>query len=174
MAQRSGQSQVLTPLRDRNGSITATLGMITDITDRKKVEDALKRHAALLDVSYEAIFSWELDGNILSWNQGAERLYGYNSKEAIGLNSHQLLKPPFYIEFNVIKKILLDNNMWTGELVHRTKEGKYITVESRLQLINDSLGRLIVIETNRDITKRKQTEKQIEAAMDELRRSNKS
>ena len=161
-----------TPLRDRNGSITATLGMITDITDRKKVEDALKRHAALLDVSYEAIFSWELDGNILSWNQGAERLYGYNSKEAIGLNSHQLLKPPFYVEFNVIKKILLDNNMWTGELVHRTKEGKYITVESRLQLINDSLGRLIVIETNRDITERKANEEKMKSTMAELMRSN--
>ena len=61
------------------------MGVIfSDITDKKKAENELKRHAALLNVSNEAIFSWEFNGSILSWNQGAERLYGYSKKEAVG------------------------------------------------------------------------------------------
>ena len=124
----------------------------------KKSEDDLKRHAALLDVSYEAIFSYDYGGGIVSWNQGAERLYGYTSNEAIGSISYDLLKTTFPIKFNEFMEILINDKMWTGELTHTTKNGEQIIVESRQQLIQDSLGRDIVIETNRDITERKKAE----------------
>ncbi|MEN6293238.1 MAG: CHASE4 domain-containing protein [Methanobacterium sp.] len=92
-------------LKTKNGDIKdlfATFGFIPetkqalisfiDVTDRKKAEENLKRHAALLDISYEAIFSWSFEEGILSWNRGAERLYGYSKEEAIGKISHELLK----------------------------------------------------------------------------------
>ena len=130
----------------------------TDITDRKKAEEELKKKAALLDISYEAIFSWNLDKGIQSWNHGAEILYGYTEKEAIGHVSHDLLKTQFPIEFKEFKEILTRNKSWTGELVHTKKDGNKIIVESRLQMIKDTSGINVIIETNRDITERKKTE----------------
>ncbi len=143
---------------DIEGNPEYYYSFITDISDRKKDEEDLKRQAALLDVSYEAIFSWDYDGGIISWNQGAERLYGYSNPEAVGVVSHQLLKTEFPIEFNEFTKILSNDKIWTGELTHTTKSGKKIIVESRQQLIQDASNRNIVIETNRDITERKKAE----------------
>ena len=131
---------------------------ITDITERQRAEENLKRQAALLDVSYEAIFSWDYDKGIISWNQGAERLYGYNKNEAIGSISHELLKTQFPIDFTDFTDILTNHKMWTGELTHTTKDGKKIIVESHQQLIQDASNRKIVLETNRDITERKKAE----------------
>ena len=142
---------------DKDGNPEYYYSFITDITERKKADEDLKTQAALLDVSYEAIFSWDYDGAIKSWNQGAEKLYGFSKKEAIGVTSHELLKTKFPVEFTDYKKSLTNNKMWTGELTHTTKDGKKIIVESRQQLQNLS-NKNIVIESNRDITERKKAE----------------
>ena len=147
--------------------------IFTDITDKKKAEEDLKRHAALLDVSNEAIFSFDMKEGILSWNQGAEKLYGYNYKDAKGKISHDLLKTKFPLEFNEYKKNLLNDKKWSGELIHQTKDDKEIIVESHQQLIHDDTGKNIIIETNRDITERKANEEKMKSTMEELRRSNK-
>jgi PAS domain S-box-containing protein len=143
---------------DKDGNLEYYYSFITDVTERKKAEEDLKRQAALLDVSYEAIFSWDYDGAIKSWNQGAEKLYGFSKKEAVGVVSHELLKTKFPIEFTDFKKSLATDEMWTGELTHTTKDGKIIIVESHQQLIQDSSNKNVVIESNRDITQRKKDE----------------
>jgi PAS domain S-box-containing protein len=139
-----------------------------DITEHRKIEEELKRHAALLDVSYEAIFSWNFDSKILSWNQGAERLYGYSYHEAIGARGHELLKTEFTGGFQEILKKLDQDQTWSGELIHQMKNGKKIIVESRLQLITDISGEKIVLETNRDVTNRKKVEEKLKEAMNNL------
>lgn len=139
-----------------------------DITNRKKIEEDLKRHALLLDLSNEAIFSWDYEYGILYWNQGAERLYGYNSREATGFISHELLKTEFPIEFNEFREKLDIDKSWIGELIHKTKDGKKITVESNMKVIKDINGKNIVIESNRDITERKQVEIKLKEALDNL------
>ncbi|MGB9978611.1 PAS domain S-box protein [Methanobacterium sp.] len=144
------------------------VGIGLDIRERKKAEKELKRRAALLDISYEAIFSWKYDGNILSWNQGAERLYGYSKKQAIGKVSHDLLKTKFPVEFNEIMKKLANEKTWAGELIHTAKDGRELIVESLMQLIQDSSGKKVVIETNRDITKRKKIEEKNKGLINEL------
>jgi PAS domain S-box-containing protein len=137
-----------------------------DITQRKKAEENLKMQAALLDVSYEAIFSWAYDDGIISWNQGAERLYGYSNQEVVGFISHELFKTEFPMEFNEFMEKLSDDKMWTGELTHTTKNGQRIIVESHMQLIQDNIGRNVVIETNRDITQRKLAEENKQKMLD--------
>ena len=57
-------------------------GVLTDVTARKKGEDALKKQAELLTLSYDAMIVWELDGAIQAGTFGAERLYGYSELEA--------------------------------------------------------------------------------------------
>ena len=160
---KSGEKRIITrssELIELNGKIRY-ISFNYDITERKQWEETLQRQSALLNVSYEAIFSWDYDGGILSWNQGAERLYGYNENEAIGQISHNLLKTEFPIEFNKFNEILTKDEMWTGEITHTAKNGQKIIVETRQQLIKDISGKKIIIETNRDITERKQSEAEL-------------
>ena len=153
--------------KDENGNQRSSMA-IRDITNRKKNEEAIKRQAALLNLSYEAIFSWDYDGTIRSWNNGAERLYGYSSDEAVGTNNQKLLKTEFPIKFNGLLEILVNEKLWTGELQQFTKNGDLIVVESRLQLIKDDSGKKIIIETNRDITQRKQDEEELNRYKNQL------
>jgi PAS domain S-box-containing protein len=147
----------------------ANIGFFQDITERKRAEQAIGRQAMLLDLSYEAIFAWELGGAILSWNKGAEKLYGYSSSEAIGHVSHKLLRTVHHQKFNEIKAALVQNTTWTGELVHISKDGRQIIVASRHQLLQDESGRKIVLETSRDITEQKLAEKALKESEERFR-----
>ncbi|MBI5681178.1 MAG: PAS domain S-box protein [Methanobacterium sp.] len=156
------------PVQDADGNLQEFRITATDITASTKIGEDLKMHAALLDVSNEAIFSWNYGGKILSWNQGAEELYGYSDKETIGFSSHELLKTEFPLEFNEIIEKLVNDKMWAGELIHTKKDGEKIIVESQLQLIQDTSGQKIVIESNRDITQRKRVENELSESEEEL------
>jgi len=144
--------------RDSAGRPLRLLGVCWEITERRRVEEKLNRQAQLLNLSSEAIFMWELGGVIIYWSHGAERLYGYTSEEAVGRVSHDLLKTVHPQGSDSIEAMLTQNASWAGELLHITKDGTRVTVESRHQLIKDDMGRQIVLETTRDITERKQVE----------------
>lgn len=159
---------VKTPRFNHKKEVIGIVGISHDITDRKKAEETLKRQATLLDASYEAIFSWEYHGRILSWNKGAERLYGYSADEAVGRISHELLKTEFPLEFEDYITKLGDDEIWKGEIIHTTKKGQKIVADTRQQLIQDPTGKKIVIETNRDITERKQIEKDLKKSEESL------
>ena len=144
--------------RDGAGRPLRITGVCWEITERRRAEERLRRQAELLNLASEAIFMWELDGAIIYWSDGAARLYGYSGEEAVGRVSHDLLKTRHPQGFDHIKSLLTENKAWTGELVHTTKDGRTIAVESRHQLIKDESGRQIVLETTRDVTARKKAE----------------
>jgi len=123
----------------------------------KEGEERISRQAALIDLSYEPIFVWELEGAIVDWNQGCERLYGFNKEEALGRVSHDLLKTKFPTTLKKQIEILRRDSYWSGELIHVTKDGRTVIVESRQQAIQSN-GQSLVLETNRDITARRQAE----------------
>src|SRR5215813_4731956 len=103
---------------------------------------------------------WQLNGPIKFWNAGAERLYGFAPEEAIGHSSHALLQTKFPLEFNEWINQLQNERYWSGELRHVCKDGREVIVESRQQLLSDGT----VIEVNRDVTKRKQIEADLQQA----------
>lgn len=146
---------------------------MTDISNLKNKEITLKRQSALLDLSNEAIFSWEFDDGIISWNYGAEILYGYTVNEAMGQISHKLLKTEYPISMDEFKQKMLRDKIWIGEIIHTTKDGKKIIVDSRQQLIKDYNNKQFVIEANRDITKRRQIEKLMKQRTHKLENINK-
>jgi PAS domain S-box-containing protein len=113
-----------------------------------------ERLASLLTLSYEPMFAWRLDGPIEFWNTGAERLYGFGSDEAIGRTSHALLQTKFPVEFAELRSQLRNGGYWSGELRHICKDGREVIVDCRMQLLDDGT----VLEVNRDITEKKQTE----------------
>jgi PAS domain S-box-containing protein len=107
-----------------------------------------ERLASLLTLSYEPMLAWQLEGPIDFWNTGAERLYGFAPEEAIGRESHALLQTKFPIEFADLRWQLRNGRYWSGELRHICKDGREVTVDSRMQLLGDDT----VLEVNRNIT----------------------
>src|SRR5688572_27196777 len=69
------------PLHDETGALVGAVNMLVDVTDRRRTEERL---AAIIESNEDAIISKNLDGVIMSWNSGAERLFGYTAAEAIG------------------------------------------------------------------------------------------
>ncbi|WP_236896478.1 PAS domain S-box protein [Clostridium beijerinckii] len=159
-----------------DGILKYCIEITTDITekvlDRKRMEEQTKvikkqneqlmMQANLLNLSYDAILAWEINGSIIYWNKGAEEKYGYNSEEAIGSISYELLKTTFPISFSSIKSTLLSDGIWHAEIEQIKKDGNKLLVETRLQLIVDENGKQIVLETNRDITENKKMEKELQ------------
>ena len=109
--------------------------------------------AKLLTLSYEPMLAWRLDGLIAFWNAGAERLYGFSPSEAIGQSSHALLQTKFPLPLLEVSSQLRDTGQSYGVLRHTCKDGREVVVESRMQLLVDT-----VLEVNRDITDRTQFE----------------
>ena len=98
-------------------------------------------------------------GRVLSWNAGAEGLYGWTAQEALGRVTHSLLKTRFPLDRADVDAHLERDGQWEGELVHARRDGSLVTVESRQVLVRDDKGQPIaVLEINRDITRRRQQE----------------
>lgn len=126
-------------------------------TALRRQEEDLQRQADLLNLANEAIFARQLDSRIIYWNRGAEQLYGYAQNEVIGALSHELLATEFPGSRGNFEASLLTAGEWSGELKQKTKQGRYIDVESRLKLITDRAGGHLILECNRDISPRKQS-----------------
>jgi PAS domain S-box-containing protein len=107
---------------------------------------------------------------IAYWNRGAELLYGWPSKEAIGKVSHELLRTVFPASLEEIEVALLATDRWEGELSHTKQDGTTVTVASRWSLQRDARGRPVaILETNNDITERKRAEAKVKQNQKELR-----
>ena len=141
----------------------------TDFTERKRAEEALQRQADMLRLSFNAIIVWRIGGEIESWNQGAEQLYGYCEQEALGRVTHQLLKTTHPVSFQKIEATLREYGNWEGELHHIAKDGHEVVVSARHQLIIAPDGSELILETNRDITERKRAEDALQASEERLR-----
>jgi two-component system sensor kinase FixL len=111
----------------------------------------------------------DMDNVIKYWNRGAEELYGWKAEEAIGKVTHQLLKTVFPVPLPHIESQLLRLDRWEGELVHTKKDGTPVDTASRWALQRDAQNRPVgILETNNDITARKQSEETLRQAQFDL------
>ncbi len=129
-----------------------------DITQHKRVEKELFTLAAIVESSDDAIFSKTLDGLVLSWNTGAERLYGYSAQEMIGQLIHTLVPPERRQELAAImQRLTAGQRIEHFETVRRRKDGGLIDVSITISPIKDATGEILGASTiARDITERKQ------------------
>ena len=138
------------------------------ITERKRTEEALAESESrlleqkdLLEQTHDAIFTWKLGDGVISWNKNAEHLYGYAAAEVLGEEIYERLKTEYSVPFDDYVAELKRENRWEGELRQTTKDGKQIFVESRQVISHTGNGEFIVLETSRDITKRKLSDERI-------------
>ncbi len=147
-----------TRILDEYGKISGYVVVYRDITEHKRAEETIKQQADLIRMSFDAIIVGKFDGGIESWNDGAEKLYGYSESEAVGHAVHQLLSTTFPIPWSRIEFELKNGGIWEGELQHYTKSGQKVIVSSRIQVVKRDDGTEALLETNRDITQRKKME----------------
>jgi PAS domain S-box-containing protein len=162
-------SLTISPIKGANGEIIGVSKIARDITKQKQTERRLAEQARLLDLSNEAILVRDYRDRITYWNHGAERLYCYSAEEALGKVSHKLLQTKHPEPLEQIYKKLGRDGRWSGELVHRRRDGKEIVVMSHWALDRDKFGRRgNVLETNTDITRRKNAEIALQRSKDLL------
>ena len=155
----------------KSGGPPLILAMVQDITEEKKAEEARFRHAAVIESSDDAIASGTLDGIILSWNKGAQKIYGYTEAEAIGKPITMLVPPEIASEENKILETAKAGGLIEHfETVRVTKARKRINVSLTISPIKDSTGRVVGCSgIARDITERKLAEEALRTSEERLR-----
>jgi diguanylate cyclase (GGDEF)-like protein/PAS domain S-box-containing protein len=145
-------------------------GVLRDITARQQAEANLTRLAAIVDSSEDAIFGMALDDTILTWNAGAERLYGYAAAEMIG-RSHAFLVPP---ERRAELRSIMERAGCGGagehlETQRLRKDGSVIDISLVISPMADAAGRVTsVSNVGRDIGGRKDAEAEVKRLGDEV------
>jgi PAS domain S-box-containing protein len=136
------------------------LAMVEDITDKREAEETRFRHAAVIESSDDAIASGTLDGIIVSWNTGAQKIYGYTEAEAVGRPISMLSPPELQDEEKkILETLKAGRRIDHFETVRVGKTGKKINVSLSISPIKDSLGRTVGVSgIARDITQRKRAE----------------
>ncbi|HWW17575.1 MAG TPA: PAS domain S-box protein [Candidatus Saccharimonadales bacterium] len=153
----------ISPIRDSEGRIIGASKIARDISAQKQAEEQLRRQASLLDQAFDAVLVWERDGTIIFWNQGAVRMYGFSTNEAIGRVSHELLQTSAAEGLEQVFQKLTVKGSWEGELAHTRSDGKRIAVESRMVQITEG-ERCYVLETNRDVSEERLLEERLRQA----------
>jgi two-component system sensor histidine kinase/response regulator len=150
----------LSPLRTEEGPMVSST--IRDITERKRAERSRELLASIVDYSDDAIVGKSLDGTIINWNKGAERLYGYVSEEVIGRPVSILLPPDRSEELEEIFAKLRRGEIVREETVRRRKDGILIDVALTVSPIKNARGEVTAASAiTRDISDRKRDELQI-------------
>src|SRR6266516_2232599 len=134
---------------------------LRDITEQKRVEDANRRLAAIIESSGDAIISMDLDERITSWNKEAEWLFGYTAGEIIGKPITVLVSPDRHNqELEIMERLRRGERIVRYETAHRRKDGTSLDISLAVSPIKDENGQIIgASKIARDITERVRTDR---------------
>ena len=154
----------LSPLPTEHGVLLTAA--IRDMTERKRAEEARALLATVVESSDDAIFAQTLDGTILSWNRGAERMYGYSAEEAIGMSVADLVPPDLRVEADeFLATVARGERIEQYETVRVRHDGALRDISLTLSPTRDPAGRVTGSSAiARDVTERKR----MEAARDQF------
>ncbi len=154
------EEMTIAPVRGPGGKIVRYIAIKQDATERRAAERAQRFLASIVESSDDAIGSATLDGTILSWNKGAEALYGFSSEEAIG-QPVSIILPPDRLE--EAARILAEVRRGLGvarlETARLTKDRCRIDVAVTISALRDETGRIFAVASMaRDISERKRAD----------------
>jgi PAS domain S-box-containing protein len=158
------------PLRDDEGKVIGAVNVLVDISDRMQAERAQSLLAAIVESSDDAIVSKTLEGVILSWNAGAERLFGYSAQEAVGSSITLIIPPELHDEERLIlARLRRGERLEHYETVRITKDGRRRNISLTTSPVRDRAGRILgASKVARDVTARKEAEEALVALKNEL------
>jgi two-component system cell cycle sensor histidine kinase/response regulator CckA len=147
-------------------------GYVRDITERKEAERALAQLAAIVEFSEDAIIGVDLEGKILTWNAGAERLYGYTANEAIGRQSIGDFAPPDHADERdwLYQQVRRGATVDQFETVRLRKDGTPVHISVTLSPIRDEAGEVKAVSViARDIGGRVEAEEALRRSEESYR-----
>jgi PAS domain S-box-containing protein len=152
-----------TPLRDAAGNLVGAVNMLVDLTEQKAFEQAVRAQAqfsAIVETSTDAIVSKDLDGIVTSWNQAAERLFGYTAEEMIGKSILTLIPADREKEEqDILERIRRGKRIEHYETVRSRKDGTLVDVSLSVSPVKDARGKVMgASKIARDITDRKEAQ----------------
>jgi PAS domain S-box-containing protein len=155
------------PIRDESGATVGAVLVFRDVSDRKRTDLTRAHLAAIVESSDDAIVSKTLQSIILSWNKGAERLFGYSADEAIGQPITMLIPPDRRDEEQqILERIARGERIEHFETVRVSKDGRPIDISLTVSPIRDASGTIVgASKVAHDISLRKG----LEARNNELR-----
>ena len=147
------------------------IGAVRDMTAQRIAErerlqqlEQIRLQAELINLAHDAILVRDPVSRVISWNRGAEELYGWTVQEAQGRITHSLLKTRFPGSRADVDAHLEHEGKWEGELTHTRRDGSSVIVESRQMLVRDEEGQpTAILEINRAITRRRELEQVAQA-----------
>jgi two-component system CheB/CheR fusion protein len=163
----------ITPYLTRDHRIDGVVITFVNVTERKQAADAVvRRLAAVVESSADAIFSKDLDGTIRTWNRGAERLYGYSRDEIVGRSVETLIPGDRGAEWSTIMtRLRQGESVEQLETERVRKGGERVAVALTVSPIRDSNGSVVSASViARDITDRKRAEEALRESEERLRR----
>jgi PAS domain S-box-containing protein len=160
------------PIHDDAGAIVGVVLVFRDITERRRAEKAKATLAAIVESSDDAIISKDLNGRIVTWNAGAERLFGHREQEVIG-RPITLIIPHSHLneETMILQRIRDGERIDHYETVRQRKDGSLLDISLTVSPIRDSLGNIVgASKVARDITRRKFIEEALRESEERFRR----
>ncbi len=157
-------SLTISPLKDINGKIMGASKIARDVSYRRDVEEKQAVLSAIVESSDDAIVSKDLNGKIVSWNTGAEKIFGYTEQEAIGQYITLLIpKSRLAEEELILKKIRNGEKIDHFETIRMHKTGRKIPISLTVSPIKDQQGNIIgASKVARDISAQVKAKAEIE------------
>jgi PAS domain S-box-containing protein len=161
------------PRFDQRHSFLGYIGIAVDVTDRRQADELRLRYAAIVESSDDGIVGVDTNGIITGWNRGAERLFGYSAKEAIGRPIFVLLPADGPSdEPDLLKKVLRGDILRDYETVRERKDDTRVEISVTASPTVDGSGVIVGASAIvRDITDRRRAEIQRRLSEDRLRES---
>jgi two-component system CheB/CheR fusion protein len=152
-----------TPFYDDAGILIGAVNMLVDMSEHQRAERASRHLSAIVESSDDAIISKDLNGLIATWNNAAERLFGYAEEEVIGKPITILIPPErLHEEVDILDRIRRGERVEHFETERRRKDGSLIDISLSISPVADESGRIIgASKIARDITEQKRREEQI-------------
>lgn len=151
-------------IRDPAGQIVKLRGTVLDITERKRLEDALRaneeRFRLLFDRATDGIMLLTTEGKIVAVNESFARMHGYVTTEMLGFSLKELEAPASSQDTAARMRRLLAGEALTFEVEHVKKNGHVFPLEVTTSLVLSSDGEALIQAFHRDVTERKQAEKE--------------
>ncbi len=150
-------------VRDASGQPYKWIGASRDVTEKKKVERANAQLASIVENADAAIISEDQARKVLTWNRGAEHIYGYSAEEMSGRSMAELVPPDRRAEDAAfIQKLRSGEGVKHLETIRLTKSGEPIPVLLTLSPMQDRQGNLLgIAHVAEDITHVKELERQL-------------